>query len=168
MKHIVLLIATYLVLSAQAACSHALAVGGCVPPLMWIPVLLALIWFGDGRAILWAATIGLLADGLSGGRFGTQMLVATLTASLGLVFRPEDDERSRWLLWMWQFVVIGAGVGLSHVLETLLSDGPILGGSSIMTMVGESVYGLVLMSWTMALRRPAARGHTRGARLRLT
>jgi cell shape-determining protein MreD len=135
---------------------------------VWLPVVLALIWFADARAILWSAAIGLLADSLSSGPLGMQMFVATITAALGLTLRPEDDERSRTLFLIWQFVVIGTGVGLSNVLEPLLSDGPALGWSSIVTIFGESVYGLALASWLMLLRPTTARGRTNGARMRLT
>lgn len=54
---------------------------------MWLPVVLALTWFGDARGIVWTALIGLLVDGLAGGRFGVEMLATTLTALLTLSLR---------------------------------------------------------------------------------
>ena len=143
MKHLLLTLATYLALATQAACSTALAIGGCRPPLLWLPVVLALTWFGDARGIFWTALIGLLADGLAGGRFGVEMLAATLTAALTLSLRPEEDVRSRGTWLVWQFAVIGTGLVLSHGLNSVLSDGPAVTMASLVALAGEAAYGSV-------------------------
>lgn len=144
MKHLILLITTYLALATQAACGTALAIGDCRPPLMWLPVVLALTWFGDARGIVWTALIGLLADGLAGGRFGVEMLAATLTAALTISLRPDEDVRSRGAWFMWQFAVIGTGLVLSNGLNSVLSDGPAVTMASLVTLAGEAAYGLIL------------------------
>lgn len=144
MKHVLLTLATYLALATQAACGSALAIGGCRPPLMWLPVVLALTWFGDARGIVWTALIGLLVDGLAGGRFGVEMLATTLTALLTLSLRPDEETRSRGAWFVWQFAVIGTGLVLSHGLNSVLSDGPEVTVRSLMTLAGGAVYGLVL------------------------
>ncbi len=144
MKHLTLLIATYLSLATQAACGTAMAIGGGRPPLMWLPVVLALTWFGDARGIVWTALIGLLADGLAGGRFGVEMLAVTLTAALTLSLRPEEDVRSRGAWSVWQFAVIGTGLVLSHGLNSVLSDGPAVTIASLGALAGEAAYGSVV------------------------
>lgn len=144
MKHLTLLITTYFALATQAACGTALAIGGCRPPLMWLPVVLALTWFGDTRGIVWTALIGLLADGLAGGRFGIEMLAATLTAALTLSLRPDEDTRSRGAWFTWQFAVIGTGLVLSHGLNSVLSDGTAVTLASLVTLAGDAAYGLIL------------------------
>ena len=144
MKHLVLLITTYFALAMQAACGTALAIGDCRPPLMWLPVVLALTWFGDARGIVWTAMIGLLADGLAGGRFGVEMLAATLTAVLTLSLRPDEDVRSRGAWFVWQFAVIGTGLVLSSGLNSVLSDGPAVTKASLVALAGEAAYGLIL------------------------
>lgn len=144
MKHLTLLLATYLALATQAACGTTLAIGGCRPPLMWLPVVLALTWFGDARGIVWAALIGLLADGLASGRFGVEMLAATVTAALTLSLRPEEDTRSRGAWFVWQFAVIGTGLVLSHGLNSVLSDGTAVTLASLVTLAGDAAYGLIV------------------------
>ncbi len=144
MKHLILLITTYLALATQAACGTALTIGGCQPPLMWLPVVLALTWFGDSRGIVWTALIGLLADGLAGGRFGVEMLAATLTAALTLSLRPDEDVRSRGAWFVWQFAVIATGLVLSSGLNSVLSDGAAVTMASLVALAGEAAYGLVL------------------------
>ena len=144
MKHLVLLITTYLALAAQAACGTALAIGDCRPPLMWLPVVLALTWFGDARGIVWTALIGVLADGLAGGRFGVEMLAATLTAALTVSLRPTDEVRSRGAWWVWQFTVIATGLLSSRGLNSVLSDGPAVTFGSFAALSGEAAYGLIL------------------------
>lgn len=144
MKHLILLIATYLALATQAACGTALAIGGCRPPLMWMPVVLALTWFGDARGIVWTTLIGVLADGLAGGRFGVEMLAATLTAALTLSLRPDEDARSRGTWFVWQFAVIGTGLVLSHGLNSVMSDGSAVTLASLVTLAGDAAYGLFL------------------------
>ena len=144
MKHLILLVTIYLAIATQAACGTALAIGGCRPPLMWLPVLLALTWFGDARGLVWTALIGLLADGLAGGRFGVEMLAATLTAALTMSLRPEEDVRSRGAWFVWQFAVIGTGLVLSHGLNSVLSDGSAVTIASLLALAGEAAYGLVL------------------------
>lgn len=146
MKHLILIFTTYLALATQAACGTSLAIGGCRPPLMWLPVVLALTWFSDARGIAWAALIGLLADGLAGGRFGVEMLAATLTAALTLSLRPDEDARSRGAWFVWQFAVLGTGLVLSHGLNSVLSDGPAVTLASLVTQAGDAAYGLVLCS----------------------
>lgn len=146
MKHLTLLITTYLALSAQAACGTSLAIGDCRPPLMWLPVVLALTWFGDARGIVWIALIGLLADGLAGGRFGVEMLAATLTAALTWSLRPDEDVRSRGTWLVWQFAVIATGLLLSRGLGSVLSEGPAVTWQSFVSLAGEAAYGLVLCS----------------------
>jgi rod shape-determining protein MreD len=144
MKHLVLIITTYLALAAHAACGAALSIGECRPPLMWLPIVLALTWFADSRGIVWAALIGLLADGLSDGRFGVEMLAATMTAVLTISLRPADDVRSRWPWFVWWFVVIATGLLLSRGLGCVLSDGPAVTIASLMTLSGDAAYGLTL------------------------
>lgn len=144
MKHLLLTLMTYLALATQAACGTAFAIGDCRPPLMWLPVVLALTWFGDTRGIVWTALIGLLADGLAGGRFGVEMLAATLTAALTLSLRPDEDVRSRGAWFVWQFAVIGTGLVLSNGLNSVFGDGPAVTMASLVTLTGEAVYGLVL------------------------
>lgn len=141
MKHLTLLIATYLALATQAACGTALAICDCRPPLMWLPVVLALTWFGDARGIAWTALIGLLADGLSGGRFGIEMLAATLTAALTLSLRPDDDVRSRGTWLVWQFAVIATALLLSRGIGSILSNGPEMNVDYLLMIVGEAAYG---------------------------
>lgn len=144
MKHVILLIATYLALATQSACGAALSIGDCQPPLMWLPVVLALSWFPDARGLAWASLIGLLADGLSSGRFGVEMLATTLTAAMILSLRPDAETRSRWPRLVWQFSVIATGLLLSRGLGCVLSDGPAVTLSSLATMTGESAFGLAL------------------------
>lgn len=144
MKHLLLTVTTYLALATQVACGSALSIGDCRPPLMWLPLVLALTWFGDARGIVWAALIGLLADGLGSGRFGVEMFAATLTAVLTLSLRPDDDVRSRGAWLVWQFAVTGTGLVLSHGLNSVLSQGPAVSMSSFVLLAGEAVYGLVL------------------------
>ncbi|RLT10589.1 MAG: hypothetical protein DWI21_03920 [Planctomycetota bacterium] len=144
MKHLLITLTTYLALATQAACGTALAIGDCRPPLMWLPVVLALTWFGDARGIVWTALIGLLADGFAGGRFGVEILAATLTAALTLSLRPDEDVRSRGAWFVWQFAVIATGLVLSHGLNSVLSDGPAVTMASLVALAGESAYGLIL------------------------
>lgn len=159
MKHILLVLTTYLALATQAACGTALAIGDCRPPLMWLPVVLALTWFGDARGIGWTALIGLLADGLSGGRFGVEMLAATLTAALTLSLRPDEDVRSRGAWFVWQFAVIGTGLVLSHGLNSVLSDDPAVTLTSFVSLAGEAAYGIafcaLLGTLTRLIHQPA-------------
>lgn len=161
MKHLILTIATYLALATQAACGTSLALGDCQPPLTWLPVVLALTWFGDARGIGWSALIGLLADGLTDGRFGVEMLAATLAATMSLSLRPDEDARPRGAWLVWQFAVIGIGLVLSHGLGSVLSNGPAVTLSSLLTLAGEAAFGLsfcVLFGLLNALR---ARSTTR-------
>ncbi|MBC7820865.1 MAG: hypothetical protein IAG10_28605, partial [Planctomycetaceae bacterium] len=133
------------------------------PPLMWLPVVLALSWFSDVRGIAWTSFIGLLADGLSSGRFGVVMLATTLTAAMMLSLRPDADTRSRWPRFVWQFSVIATGLLLSRGLGCVLSDGPAVTLHSLTTLAGEAIYGLALcigLSTFGALRtNNAARYH---------
>jgi cell shape-determining protein MreD len=146
MKHLILLITTYLALATQAACGTALSIGDCRPPLMWLPVLLALSWFTDARGLVWAALIGLLSDGLSSGRFGVEMLATTLTAAMLLSLRPEVevDVRSRWPRLVWQFSLIATGLLLSQGLGCVLSEGQAMTLQTLTTLAGEAAYGLAL------------------------
>ena len=144
MKHLILLITTYLALASQAACGTALSIGDCQPPLMWLPVVLALSWFTDARGLAWASLIGLLTDGLSSGRFGVEMLATTLTASMMLSLRPDADVRARWPRLVWQFSVIATGLLLSRGLGCILSEGPAVTLQSLTTLAGEAAYGLAL------------------------
>ena len=144
MKHLTLILTTYLALATQAACGSALSIGDCRPPLMWLPVVLALSWFADARGVVWASLIGLLADGLSSGRFGIEMLATTLTAAMMLSLRPDADVRSRWPRLIWQFSVIATGLLLSRGLGGVLSEGPAVTLASLMTLAGEASYGLAI------------------------
>ena len=144
MKQLILIITTYLALATQVACVTALSIGDCHPPLMWLPVVLALSWFTDARGLAWTSFIGLLADGLSSGRFGVEMLATTLTAAMMLPLRPDADVRSRWPKLVWQFSVIATGLLLSRGLGSVWSDGPAVTLQSLTTLAGEAVYGLAL------------------------
>ncbi len=144
MKHLILIFTTYLALATQAACGAALSIGDCRPPLMWLPVVLALSWFTDARGLAWASLIGLLTDGLSSGRFGVEMLATTLTAAMMLSLRSDADVRSRWPRLVWQFSVIATGLLLSRGLGCVLSEGPAVTLASMTTLAGEAAYGLAL------------------------
>lgn len=165
MKHVALLLTTYLALATEAACGAAFMIGDCRPPLRWLPVVLALTWFGDARGIAWSAVIGLLADGLSEGRFGIQMLAATLTAALSMSVRPDEDVRSRIAWLVWQFGVIGTGLVLSHGLGSVFSNGPGVTVGSLLTNAGEAVFGLsfCVVFGMLAASRPCSPGRVHHA-----
>lgn len=144
MKHLILLIAIYFALATQSSCGAALSIGDCRPPLMWLPVVLALTWSGATLGVLWAVLIGLLADGLAGGRFGIEMFSTTMAAVLMMSIRPDEDVRSARTWWVWWFAVIVTGLVLSKGLHSVLSDGPEVTMASFVTLIGEAVYGLLL------------------------
>ena len=144
MKHIILLIATYFAFATQAACGEALSIGDCRPPLMWLPLVLALSWFPDARGLVWASLIGLLGDGMSSGRLGVEMMAATLTSAMTLPMRPDADIRSRWPKLIWQFSIISTGLLLSGGFGSVFSNDSALTLDSLTTLTGEAAYGLAL------------------------
>lgn len=152
MKHLILFIATYLAFATQAACGTALSIGDCRPPLMWLPLVLALSWFPDARGLVWAAFTGLLADGMSSGRLGVEMLAATLTATMTLSLQPDADIRSRWPKLIWQFSIIATVLLLSRGFGSVLSNESVLTLDSLTTLAGESVYGLALCAGLSTFR----------------
>ena len=153
MQHLLLALLTYLSLAAHAACGHNLAIGDCCPPLMWLPVVLAVTWFDDVRGCLWGAMIGLLADGLSDGRFGVEMLAITLATLLMAALRPDDDVRSTIPWRVWQFGLLGSGLLLSRGLSSLLSDASAVTLASLLTVGGEAIYGLTIVALFAAIGR---------------
>ena len=146
MQHLILALLTYFSLAAQVACGTALAIGECRPPLMWLPVILALKWFDDARGIAWAAIIGLLADGLSNGRFGQEMLATTLASAMMLPLLPEPRSRSALPMLVWQFALIGSGLLLTHGYGSLFEgNGPLMLGALPLIAV-EAAYGAILFA----------------------
>ncbi len=140
MKPFILTLTMYFALAAQAACGTALTIGDCRLPLMWLPVVLALTWFADARGIAWAALIGLLADGLSNGRLGQEMLAATLAAGMMLPLRPES--RSRLPMLVWQFGLIGSGLVLSRGYGALFDDGVPMTFGILPLLAAEAALGI--------------------------
>ncbi len=153
MQHLLLAILTYISLAAHAACGHNLTIGDSCPPLMWLPVVLAVTWFDDARGWIWGTIVGLLADGLSDGRFGVEMLAITLSTLLLAGLRPDDDVRSKIPWRVWQFGMIGSGLLLSRSLSSVLSDAPAVTLASLLTVGGETIYGLVLVTLFAAIGR---------------
>ena len=148
MQHFILALLTYFSLAAQVACGTALTIGDCRLPLMWLPVVLAVTWFDDARGIVWAALIGLLADGLSSDRFGQEMLATTLAAGLMLPLLPEWRSRSALPMFVWQFALIGSGLLVSHGYGSLFEgNGPLLLGALPLIAV-EAAFGAFLFAMT--------------------
>ncbi len=144
MRHFILALLTYFSLAVQVACGTALTIGDCRLPLMWLPVVLAVTWFDDARGIVWATLIGLLADGLSSGRFGQEMLATTLAAGLMLPLLPESRSRSALPMFVWQFALIGSGLLVSHGYGSLFEgNGPLLLGALPLIAL-EAAYGAIL------------------------
>ncbi|MCX7423295.1 MAG: hypothetical protein NT013_27685 [Planctomycetia bacterium] len=157
MRHFILALMTYFSLATQVACGTAFVIGECRLPVMWLPVLLAMTWFDDARGIAWAAMIGLIADGLSSGRFGQEMLATTLAAALML---PELRSRSALPMFVWQFALIVSGLLLSHGYGSLFDgNGPLL-LSALPQMALEALVGAIVFSMTSrligAISKPAA------------
>ena len=146
MRHLILALLTYFSLAAQVACGTALAIGDCRIPLKFLPVVLAVTWFDDARGILWAAVIGLLADGLSSGRFGQEMLATTLAAALMRPLLPEPRSRSALPMLVWQFALLGSGLLVSHGYGSLFEgSGPLLLGALPLIAL-EAASGAVCLS----------------------
>lgn len=160
MRHFCLVLLVYLSLAIHVACGKAFVVGESRLPLMWFPVLLAVTWFADARGIAWAAMIGLLADGLSSGRFGQEMLATTLAAALLLPLLPESRSRSFLPMLVWQFALIGSGLLVSHGYGSLFDgQGPLL-LSALPQMALEAFAGAFVFSvvWRVieAISKPVA------------
>ena len=144
MRHLTLALLTYFTLAAHVACGTAMTIGDCRLPLMWLPVVLALTWFADVRGIAWTALIGLLADGLSNGRLGQEMLATTLAAGLMLPLRPES--RSRLPTLVWQFGLIGSGLVLSRGYGALFEGGAPMAFGTLPWLAAETAFGMVAIT----------------------
>ena len=153
MKHIFLVLTTYFTLAAHAACGASLAIGDCRPPLMWLPVVLALTWFADARGIAWAALIGLLADGLSSGRLGQEMFATSLAAAIMLPLRPEARSRAGLPMLVWRFALIGSGLLLSRGYGGLFEGSVPLTIGMLPSLAAEAVYGT--LPFEVARMRPS-------------
>ena len=165
MRHFCLVLLTYLALAAHVACGSAFVVGECRLPLMWLPVLLAVTWFADARGIAWAAMIGLLADGLSSGRFGQEMLATSLAAALLLPLLPEPRSRSALPMLVWQFALIGSGLLVSHGYGSLFDgNGPLL-LSALPQLSLEAFAGAIVFSMTSRLIEAISKPVAQAARL---
>ncbi len=144
MKHLILTLTTYFALAAQVACGTALMIGDCRLPLMWLPVVLALTWFADARGIAWAALIGLLADGLSSGRLGQEMLATTLAAALTLPLRPNARSRTDLPMFVWRFALIGSGLVLSRGYGGWFEGSVPLTIGDLPLLAAEALFGTVV------------------------
>lgn len=165
MRHFMLALLTYIALAAQVAGGSAFAVGECRLSLMWLPVLLAVTWFADARGIAWAAIIGLLADGLSSGRFGQEMLATTLAAALMLPLLPEPRSRSALPMLVWQFALIGSGLLVSHGYGSLFDgNGPLL-LSALPFIALEAAFGAIVFLMTSRLIEAISKPVAQAARL---
>ena len=165
MRHFILALMTYFSLATQVACGTAFVIGECRLPVMWLPVLLAMTWFDDARGIAWAAMIGLIADGLSSGRFGQEMLATTLAAALMLPLLPEPRSRSALPMFVWQFALIGSGLSLSHGYGSLFDgNGPLL-LSALPQMALEALVGAIVFSMTSRLIEAISKPAAKAARL---
>ena len=165
MRHLILALLTYFSLAAQVACGTALTIGDCRLPLMWLPVVLAVTWFDDARGIVWAAVIGLLADGLSSGRFGQEMLATTLAAALMLPLLPEPRSRSALPMFVWQFALIGSGLLVSHGYGSLFEgSGPLLLGA-LPLIATEAAYGAILFGLASKIGEAISKPVAQTARL---
>jgi rod shape-determining protein MreD len=174
MRHLTVMLLTYLALAVQAASGDSLALGGCRLPLVWLPVVVAVAWFADARGIAWGALIGLLADGLSAGMLGQQMLAATLAATLLLPLLPESRSRFGVARLVWTFALIASAELLSQFHASLLSDGPAVTNWSLVLIAGSAAYGTTMCALLTSIGRtvlplsgplgPSASGFGRGHR----
>ena len=165
MRHFILALLTYFALAAQVACGSTFVVSECRIPLMWLPVLLAMTWFDNARGIAWAAVIGLIADGLSNGRFGQEMLATTLAAAFLLPLLPEPRSRSALPMFVWQFALIGSGLLVSHGYGSLFDgNGPLL-LSALPQMALEALAGAFVFSIGAKLIEAISKPVAQAARL---
>ncbi len=174
MPHVFIGLLTYLALAAQVACGDSLSLGGCRLPLVWLPVVVAVAWFADARGIAWVALIGLLADGLSAGVLGQQMLAATLASTLLLPLLPESRSQIGVGRLVWTFAVIASAELLSQFHASLLSDGPAVTNWSLLLIAGSAAYGTAVCALLTSIGRvvlplsgplgPSASGFGRGHR----
>ena len=144
MRHVLLALVTYFALAAHAACGASLAIGDCRLPLMWLPLVLAQTWFADARGIAWAALIGLLADGLSSGRLGQEMLATTLAAAITLPLRPEARSRTGLPVLVWRFALIGSGLLLSRGYGGLFEGSAPLTIGALPLLAVDAAYGVLV------------------------
>jgi rod shape-determining protein MreD len=165
MRHFILALLTYFALATQVACGNQFVIGECRLPVMWLPVLLAVTWFADARGIAWAAMIGLLADGLSSGRFGQEMLATTLAAALMLPLLPEPRSRSVLVMLVWQFALIGSGLLVSHGYASLFDgNGPLL-LSALPQIALEAAFGVIVFSTASKMIEAISKPVAQAARL---
>ncbi len=144
---------TYLALAVHAACGDSLALGGCRLPFVWLPVVVAVAWFADARGIAWGALIGLLADGLSAGVLGQQMLAATMSSTLLLPLLPESRSRIGVGRLIWAFAVIASAELLSQFHASLLSYGPAVTFWSLILIAGSAAYGTAVYALLVSIGR---------------
>lgn len=156
MKHIVLAIAIYWALAADAACGAALSIGDHRLPVVWLLVVLALSWFADARGIAWAAVIGLLADGMMDEPFGLSMCSTTLTAAMLVALKPDAKARSLWLDVIWQFSVLATGLFLTRGIGSMFAGGHFMTLVSLTHIAAEAGFGATLCLMLGLLRAPFA------------
>lgn len=142
MRFVVLSLMTYAALATQVACGEALSFGESRMPLLWLPVVWGAIWIADARGIVWAAVVGLLADNLSDGRFGQQMLATVLALSFALPLRPETDSRGLAPLAVWVFAMLTSIELLLKFQAVVLADGPAVTLMSPIACVVSGVLGV--------------------------
>lgn len=153
MRFVFLVVLTYFALAAQVACGELLNVAGNRMPLLWLPVVWALTWFEDTRGIVWAVLVGLLADGLSDGRFGQNTLAVALTVAFSLPLLPEPRSRTALPMFVWTFALIASIELLAKFHASLLSDGAAV---SLMSLIAVSITAGI-GAFTMSLLNSFAR-----------
>ena len=144
MKHIIILLLTYVAAVGQTSLRSELTIGAATPDFLWL-VLVAIVLSIDGwPAIVWAALVGLLADCIAGGRLGSGMLAVLLVVGVAQTLQQTRSSRSALMVPLWLcFIVFATGL-LSWLAQVLLAEQLVNNWTAVLQVLLSATYTSLL------------------------
>jgi rod shape-determining protein MreD len=163
MKLLILTTVTYTIFVLQASLAREVAIFGITPHLVLAGLALMTVHSARAQAVLQAAVWGLLADCVTEGRLGPQMVCFTIFAVI-----LQHTANRRWINVPWKLAASSIPLVSGALLVDQLSRA-LVGGRAIdylalaIQAVGSAVYtGLIVLgaAYTLRYMAPASTERT--------
>ncbi|HEY3968397.1 MAG TPA: rod shape-determining protein MreD [Planctomycetaceae bacterium] len=153
MKFVLIAACTYAICALHSAIAHDLAIAGIAPHLILAGLVVIVVRVGQAQGVLLAAVWGVLADCLSEGRLGPQIVCYAIATLILRYAANQSRINSTWSLAALSLPLIGSVLLINQVCRSFADGRSIDFVPLAIHSAGSALYtGVIVMGAAYVIR----------------